>query len=912
MQNPNITKNHEGKSRKICLRLILIVPFVLQIFAAVGLTGWLSLRNGQQAVNNVAAQLRGEITARIKERLNVYLTTPELVNKINAKAIEQGQLNLQDLTSMERHFWNQSQVFDSVSYIQFGSQAGEFVGLAVNDDGTLTYQVTEFTGNLRKYAIDSEGQRGELLKVSPNYDSRIRPWYTGPARAKTVKWTDVYSWTSSPTLAITLGEPYYDRDNRFQGVLAVDITLAQMSDFLQTLKVGTGKTFIIERSGYLIASSSQQKPFRPGADGPQRLPAIEIDDRLIKATARYLQAEFGKFDRISQSQQLNFELEGGSLTGNKNQFLQVTPFQDGRGLDWLIVVVIPEADFMAQINANTRTTIGLCFLALVIATMLGIFTSRWIARPIMKLSAASREIADGKLSQKIAVPGVDELEVLASSFNKMAAELQESFEELETRVQERTAELEQAKVAADAANHAKSEFLANMSHELRTPLNAILGFSQLMTRSGPLTPEQIENLGIINRSGEHLLTLINKVLDLSKIEAGRISLNPKNFDFYRLLDDLEDMFQLQADDKHLQLLFERDPQVPQYLRADQGKLRQVLINLLNNALKFTQEGGVSMRVQLIGADNSRLDFEVEDTGPGIAPEEIDSIFETFVQTATGKQSQEGTGLGLPITRKFVELMGGSLKVSSDVGRGTIFKFDIDVTVVESADIPAPEPTRQIVALDPDQPIYRILIVDDKWTNRKLLIKLLSPLGFKLQEASNGQEAIEMWHSFEPHLIWMDMRMPVMNGYEATKQIKASVKGQATAIIALTASILEEERAIVLDAGCDDFVRKPFREREIFETMSKHIGVRYIYAEPAAAPAPTATETVTPSDLLQLPSELLAEIENAILSVDLEQFDRAIALMATHNAAFAQRLSELAYQFEYDEIIALIKKAQDGA
>ncbi|MGK7904545.1 MAG: ATP-binding protein [Hormoscilla sp.] len=906
MPNQNITKNPDCQSRKLSLRLILIVPFVLQIFAAVGLTGWLSLRNGQKAVNDVAAQLRDEITARIKERLHVYLSTPETINKINANMIAQGQLNLQDLTTMERHFWHQSQVFDLVSYISFGSQGGEFVGLAVNDDGTLTYQVTEFTGNLRRYAIDAEGQRGELLKGSPNYDPRIRPWYTGPARAKTMKWTDVYSWASSPTLAITLGEPYYDRDNRFQGVLAVDITLAQMRDFLQTLKVGTGKTFIIERSGYLIASSSDKKHFRPGDNKPERLLATEIDDRLIQATARYLQTEFGKFDRIGQSSQLSFE------TGKQNIFLQVSPFQDGRGLDWLIVVVIPEADFMAQINANTRTTIGLCILALVIATVLGIFTSRWIARPIMMLSAASQEITDGKLSQKIEVRGVDELEVLASSFNQMAAQLQESFEELETRVQERTAELEQAKVAADAANHAKSEFLANMSHELRTPLNAILGFSQLMTRSGSLPPEQMENLGIINRSGEHLLTLINKVLDLSKIEAGRISLNPKNFDFYRLLSDLEDMFQLQADDKHLQLLFELDPQLPQYLRGDQGKLRQVLINLLNNALKFTEEGGVSLRVQVKASDNSRLDFEVEDTGPGIAPEEIDSIFEAFVQSATGKQSQEGTGLGLPITRKFVELMGGSLRVSSEVGRGSIFKFDIEVTVVDASDIPATEPTRQIIALEPDQPTYRILIVDDKLTNRKLLLKLLSPLGFKLQEASNGQEAIEMWNSFEPHLIWMDMRMPVMNGYEATKHIKATVKGQATAIIALTASIMEEERAIVLDAGCDDFVRKPFRETEIFEKMSQHMGVRYVYSEPAAPAAKTPTEAVTPSDLLQLPRSLLAQVENAIFTSDLEAIDKAIALMATHNAACAQRLSELAYQFEYDKILALIQKAQDGA
>ncbi|HAX80373.1 MAG TPA: histidine kinase [Cyanobacteria bacterium UBA11372] len=495
--------------------------------------------------------------------------------------------------------------------------------------------------------------------------------------------------------------------------------------------------------------------------------------------------------------------------------------------------------------------------------------------------------------------------------------LRKNEEALERRVAERTAELEIAKEKAEVANQAKSTFLANMSHELRSPLNAILGFAQLMTRSKTLPKDQLENLSIITRSGEHLLTLINNVLDLSKIEAGRTTLNEKDFDLLGLLEDIENMFRLKAKDKGLQLLVEHTPDVPRYIRTDEVKLRQVLINLISNAIKFTEEGGVSVRAGIgnpitnyqLPITHYQLNFEVQDTGFGIAPAELEKLFEAFVQTEAGKQAHEGTGLGLSISRKFVELMGGEILVNSTVGKGTTFKFYIQAIAVTPKQLESQKTPRQVIALEPNQPKYRILIVDDKSINRQLLIKLLSPLGFELKEANNGIEAIEIWQAWSPHLIWMDMRMPIMDGYEATKQIKSTTQGQATAIIALTASGLEEERAVFLSAGCDDFLRKPFREADIFELMHKHIGVDYIYEDSIGEKSGKVREDeeklLTREAMAALPMAWGNNLKQAIENVDMKAIATILDQIQTENPPLALAIQSCLDNFDYDKILAVI-------
>ncbi|NET36409.1 MAG: response regulator [Cyanothece sp. SIO1E1] len=485
-------------------------------------------------------------------------------------------------------------------------------------------------------------------------------------------------------------------------------------------------------------------------------------------------------------------------------------------------------------------------------------------------------------------------------------------------------QLQNAKDAAEAANQAKSIFLAHMSHELRTPLNAILGFSQLMQRDRSITPKQQDALEIINRSGEHLLILINDILEMSKIEAGRMTLNQQDVDLHGLLDSLYGMLNLKAHNKGLQLIFERSPDVLQYVKTDEGKLRQVLINLLGNAIKFTAQGQVTLRVRY--PTPQILYFDVEDTGPGIAADEIDRLFDVFAQTAVGCYSQEGSGLGLAISRKFVQLMGGDIRVASRLNQGSIFSFEVQVQAAEAVKIQT-DASKRVIGLAPDQPNYRILVVEDTLESRQLLVKLFKSVGFEVKASDNGAAAVALWQHWSPDLIWMDMRMPVMDGAEATRQIRAvetlhatsllnatSLPHESTVIIALTAHAFEAERTVILSSGCDDLVHKPFQEQMLFDKMAQYLGVQYIYDESTPLSINPASRDeqsyqLSGDSLKEMPVEWLIQLHQAATRLDENKMLRLIEQMDEGHDAIAHALTRLVNTFRFDQIVDLTQSIE---
>jgi len=457
------------------------------------------------------------------------------------------------------------------------------------------------------------------------------------------------------------------------------------------------------------------------------------------------------------------------------------------------------------------------------------------------------------------------------------------------------------------ANRAKSVFLANMSHEIRTPMNAILGFSQLMLRDQELTPRQCQYLGTINRSGEHLLALINDILEMSKIEAGRTTLNPSTFDLPVLLKDLEMMFRVRTDEKKLSFSVEMIGDVPRYIVTDINKLRQVFINVLGNAVKFTEQGGVGLRVRADreGATGPFLRVEIEDTGPGMSQDDQDKLFRHFEQTKTGQQAGTGTGLGLAISREFVRLMGGAITVNSQLGKGSAFVILLPLKEGEAQAVQAKDKPRHVVRLQPGQAKCRVLIADDIEDNRQLLAQLLAPVGFEIRVATNGAEAVHEFEEWRPDLILMDFRMPVMDGHEAIRRIRAMVGGKDPKIIAVTASAMDENRQELMKIGADDFISKPFREGELFQKIRTHLGVEYVYAEHSPAAVPEEMAELTSECLAGWPHNLIEIMREAVVTADLDLLLAKIQEIEARDPRIAKGLRHLAEGFQYQKLLDLL-------
>jgi signal transduction histidine kinase/CheY-like chemotaxis protein len=490
---------------------------------------------------------------------------------------------------------------------------------------------------------------------------------------------------------------------------------------------------------------------------------------------------------------------------------------------------------------------------------------------------------------------------------KVEAELKTYRDHLEEIIKERTAEVESARKIAEAASQSKSSFLANMSHELRTPMNAILGFSGLMMQDDALSEKQREYLDIISRSGKHLLALINDVLDMSKIEAGQITLDKQAFDLLAMIQDITNMMRVRIVEKGLQFLMDQPVDLPRHIFGDEAKLRQILLNLLSNACKFTPRGGITLRIGILAKrECSKLLIEVEDTGIGISAENQSRIFEAFYQVGMAA-TERGTGLGLAISRQFVELMGGSIHVESISGQGSTFRLELPLETAEGVVTPYLyiEDSGDAILLEPGQTSKRILIVEDQRENALLLQTLMEKAGFEVRMADNGAMGVEMFQQFKPHLIWMDRRMPVMDGIEATRNIRSMEGGQEVKIVAVTASVFKEQRGELLSAGMDDIINKPFRAGELFDCMEEQLGIHFI-RQVTDTPPPLAV--ISAEALAKLPDELQVKLWDALLDLNTARIDEIVGKINDHVPELGGILHNLAKSYQYTTMIQALEEA----
>jgi signal transduction histidine kinase/FixJ family two-component response regulator len=895
--------SHRPSLHKVPLRAILIVPFVLQTFAAVGLTGYLSLRNGQKAINDVASQLRSEVIARVDQNLASYLAIPHQITQITENVIDSGWMTTQNPRDWRRHFWQQLHVFPSVWSIGLGNEQGSFSGFDRVSDNKFVQTIADPGTNFifEIHALNEKGDRAGLIKRKALYTLRERPWYKKAVTEGKATWSPVFKHIAEPQLLIAAARPLYDANRKLMGVTVAQLDLSTVGTFLKNLENSRhGSVFILERDGKLVASSSNAPLFVEKNGETERFSALNSQDSMTQAAAQFLTQRFGSFDRITSPQQLEFDLNG------ERQFVQVSPFQDDKGLDWLVVVSVPESAFMAQINTNTRNTILLCLGALGLTTLLGVYTSRWISKPILRLQQASEAIAAGELDRFVEVSSIHELGGLAKSFNQMAIQLKSSFTELEDRVTERTVELQQAKEVADSANSAKSEFLANMSHELRTPLNGILGYAQILQRDPSLNDKSQKGINIIQQCGNHLLTLINDVLDLSKIEARKMELHPSDFHLPSFLEGIAEICCIRAEQKGIDFIYE-PTNLPMGVRADEKRLRQVLLNLLGNAIKFTDRGSVTFLVEIEASEKfnfCNLRFSIKDTGVGMATDQLEQIFIPFEQVGSTKKQSEGTGLGLSISRKIVELMGSTLKVQSQLGAGSTFWFEAELPESKEWAI-ATRKTAQGTITGYQGAKRKILVVDDRWENCAVIVNLLEPIGFEMLEASDGQKGLAQLTQ-QPDLVITDLAMPVMDGFAMLKQLRQNPGFRNLPVIVSSASVFEIDQDKSINAGGNTFLAKPVQAETLFDQLQELLNIEWIYKSTNSV----VNETELEAELVPPPIEILRQFAAMLEAGDLFQVQeeaQKLAEIQSQYVVFAQTVNQLAEGFQTKKLTAFIQQ-----
>lgn len=721
----------------------------------------------------------------------------------------------------------------------------------------------------------------------------------------------------------TISVPIRNGQGEIDGVLVAKVNLKFLDFVVSQADVGkTGYAYVIDSRQFVIAKKRTSQE------------AIQLED-------------------ISHRHFLNnlSGIENGSLWSQalqKNQ--EVSSYRGLRGvevlgaiapvpsIDWGLIVELPIDEAHASLQDLRLTMLIGLGIGIGVAATLAFLLSRKLVSPLQSLTAAAARISNGDLDVRLELNSQNELGVLAQAFNQMAEELRTSFttlektnQELERRVEKRTHELlvakeeaEAAKQMAEDASQAKSEFLASMSHELRTPLNGILGYAQILLRDKDLNKQQKDSIGIVQQCGNHLLNLINDILDLSKIEAQKLDLYPQDFNFPYFLTAVAEMCKIKACQKGLIFNYEPSPQLPKLVCADEKRLRQVLINLLGNAIKFTDYGSVSLKVRQVNRPKSEgtetigkkplktttIRFEVEDSGVGMSGEQLEKIFQPFEQVGDNSRKAEGSGLGLAISHKIVNIMGSKLEVKSQLGIGSIFFFEVDIPVLNTASLAKVKPieAENIIGYEAQKEI-KILVIDDKWQNRSVFVSLLTPIGFAVSEAADGIEGLEKAEELLPDLIIVDLIMPKMHGFDLIKQLRAKPQFKDTVIITSSASVFATDKHQSLAAGSNDFIAKPILASEVFEKLKIYLRLEWIYEHKKIEEAADDSNVFTEEFIAPPKAELETLFKaSRIGDIELIQIEaNRIKQLDDKYKTFGDRLLQLAAEFEDKQILSLLKQ-----
>ncbi|MBD2025292.1 sensor histidine kinase [Leptolyngbya sp. FACHB-711] len=688
-------------SKRVPLRAILIIPFLLQIVAIVGVTGYLSYRNGQDAVRDLVSQLEREASDRTRQTLETYLRIPQIVTEMNADNVRLGLLDFENISSLEPYLWEQFQQFSNqpfnptsssdqrcfkpttaqpsgLTFIALATETGSYIDIGYNIDNQLELSIRDIRrdGILRVWSLNQWGRRIKLTQTVPTYDPRRRPWYQSAVQAGSLVWVDPYYTVTDNAPVISADRPFSDRQGNLLGVADATLSLAGIGQFLCDLKVGsTGQIFILEPDGDLIATSTGEKPFRLEEQEKKLINVRDSQNSLTRATASFLQRSYGNLSNISRSQEFEFHENG------KRRFVKVQPFpgidrRSGfRGLDWLVVVVIPEEEFMAKINANTRITILLCLIALLVAIALGIATSRWIARPILEMSRAAEALAEGDWDREVQIQRSGELGTLAGAFNHMRHQLKQSHQQLAEYSQGLEQKNKQLETLEAELRRQLNLFLHAVSHDLRNPvLGTAMVLNNLSEQSGDDLKVPRKILTRMQESNQRQLELINSLIDSHAAEIWGIALHPEPIALCDLVhsatSDLQPMFE-----KERTSLIDRIPTDLPLIKADPLQLARVYQNLMANALKHNPPG---LTITLTAEPRDEWIFcTVSDNGIGIKSEQRDRLFDPYYR-GSKKPKSVGLGLGLYLCHQIIEAHGGAIGVESEPGQGTLFWFTLPV------------------------------------------------------------------------------------------------------------------------------------------------------------------------------------------------------------------------------------------